>query len=105
MIARLWMRIRQATSFLVLLGVWALVITPIALLSRLIRGDVLGQPDPDVPSYWEAPDAPDDDELVAFFTRSGKLWLLPVVLLILALGVLLLLSESTLAIAFLYPLS
>ncbi len=105
MIQRIAWSLRQGLSQGVLLVLWALVVTPVALLARLVRGDVLGRPDPDADSYWESPDDRDVDGLVAFFASRGKLWLLPVVLLLLALGLLLVLSESGIVLAFLYPLS
>ncbi len=101
--------VRRALSFVVLFGMWSLVITPVAWLSRLVRGDVLGRPDPTATTYWEdaGPEWTgdlDDPGLIAFFTRNGKLWLLPVVAVLLGLGVLLVVSESSLVLAFLYPL-
>lgn len=87
---------------------WGLVITPVALISRWVRGDVLGRPDPDASTYWDPSrsnaDGADDEGLVVFLTRNGKLWLLPIVLVLMSLGVLLVVSESSLVLAFLYPL-
>lgn len=95
---------REALSTLVLFVVWAVVFTPLAVLARFLRGDVLDRPDASCPSYWRVPEADDPDGLVAFFASRGKLWLVPVVLLLLALGVLLVLSETSAVFAFLYPL-
>lgn len=97
-------RARGLLSTGVMLLLWVLVVTPLALLSRLVRGDVLGAPDPHVSSYWQAPEDLDEDGLIAFFSRRGKLWMVPVLVLLLLLGVLLVASESSLVVAFLYPL-
>ncbi|MCA9573114.1 MAG: hypothetical protein KC656_35000 [Myxococcales bacterium] len=97
-------RLREALSTVVLLAVWLAVITPVALLARLVRGDVLGTRDPDATTYWSTPDPSRADSILVFFGSRGKLWLLPVIGLLFALGALLVASEASVVLAFLYPL-
>ncbi|MCB9674375.1 MAG: hypothetical protein H6737_04615 [Alphaproteobacteria bacterium] len=103
---RAWATFRELTSTLVLGIVWLAVLTPAGLISRAVREDPLRRSfDPEAPTYWEPRDAPPSSGLVAFLTERGKLWLVPIVLVLLAVGAIVVLSEGSALLVLLYPLS
>lgn len=97
--------LRTALSWTVLAVAWFGLLTPLALLSRLVREDPLRRAwDAEAASYWEPRVDIDQDGLWAFFSARGKVWMLPIVALLLALGLVVVLAESSAVFAFLYPL-
>jgi len=94
---------------LVLYGMFA----PVGLLQRMLGRDALGlRFNPKVQTYWieHRPPGPSPRttsllvEVVLFLKQRKKLWLLPIIILLIALGVLLVLAEGTAPSSFIYPL-
>ena len=101
----LWGAIRRGLSWLVLVVLYFGVLTPIGLLARVVRADPLARTwEPERTSYWVDRETPVSLGLWSHFATPERLWLLPVVAILLGVGLMLVVSESGLIFAFLYPL-
>jgi hypothetical protein len=104
-LVRLWSALRGGLSTAVLALVFFLFLTPVGLLMRVVRVDPLQRRlEPEATTYWQDRGPQADLGLLDFFGARDKLWLLPIVLILLAVGLLLVISEGSLVLTFLYPL-
>lgn len=98
-------RARAGVSIFVLSSIYFLVVVPFSQLVSLFRDDPLQRGfEPERESYWEPRDAEPARTLTGFFFGRGKGWMLPIVFVLLAAGVLVLVTEGSMMFAFLYPL-
>lgn len=98
-------RLRRGLSWTLLAVLYFGVLTPIGLVARWVREDPLSRGwDPQRTSYWVERQAPVSTGLWSHFATPERLWLLPVAGILLGVGTMLLISESGLIFAFLYPL-
>ncbi|MCO4747327.1 MAG: hypothetical protein KC912_21185 [Proteobacteria bacterium] len=102
---RLWRGVRGGVSTVVLALVFFGFLTPVGWVLRWLRSDPLQRRlEPDRDSYWQARRPDEDVGLLDFFGARDKLWLLPIVVVLVTVGLLLVISEGSLVLTFLYPL-
>lgn len=111
MILRFFTLFRRLVSLSVLLVVYLGVVAPVGLVLGLVRGDPLQRGfEPERASYWEDREPEVDPgpsahpEWWTFGLARDKLWLLPVVAVLLSVGMMVAVTEGSVWLAFLYPL-
>ncbi len=99
-----WVALRRALETTVLAVLFFGLLTPVALVARRVRADPLQRGFSDRSSYWQDRQEPAESSLFRRLWDEGKGWMIPVIVILLAVGAMVALTEGAAALTFLYPL-